>query len=140
MRDNQWLAERLQNIHRQYFADVIIQNTVFVRFGRSSRTRLGSIIAKPKKGHALPVTYININSLLKNETVPEYVVDATLAHEFVHYTHGFHSPLKQQFKYPHQGNIVNKELKSRGAGELLAQQTAWLKKEYRAFLITQNML
>jgi hypothetical protein len=140
MRTNQWLADRLHSLHAQYFAEVPIKNTIYVKFGRSARTRLGSIIAKPKKGHALPVSYITINSLFKDETVPDYVIDATLAHEFVHYTHGFHSPLEQLYEYPHRGDIVNKELRKRGAGELLHQQTVWLKHEYREFLRKHHML
>jgi hypothetical protein len=93
MRDNKWLANLLFELHGTYFADVPIENTILVRFGRTSKTRFGSIIAKPTKGYKLPVTYININSLFKDEIVPEYVITATLLHEFVHYTHGFHSPI-----------------------------------------------
>jgi len=140
MRTNTWLAERLHTIHQQYFADVPIKNTIYVRFGRTSRTRLGSIISKPDKKHTLPVTYISINSLFKDEIVPEFVIDATLAHEFAHYTHGFHSPLEQLYEYPHRGDVVNKELRNREAGHLLKDQDGWLKSEYRNFLINHKML
>lgn len=140
MRDNAWLAERLHYVHITFFSDVPIRNTILVRFGRISRTRFGSIIARPKAGYTLPVTYITINSLFKDESVPEYVIDATLAHEFAHYTHGFHSPLEQRYKYPHKGGVVSKEMRSRGAGEILDQQTKWIKSHYRQFLISHKLI
>jgi hypothetical protein len=133
-RNNVWLAERLNTIHQTYFPDVAIENKVIVRFGRKSRTRFGSIIAKKVSGEALPVTYITINSLFKHEVVPEFVIDATLIHEFVHYTHGFHSPRRQMHPHPHRGNIVTKEMIARGAEHFYTQQKQWIKDEYRSFL------
>lgn len=140
MRTNQWLAERLHTLHEAHFADVPIGNTLYVRFGRATRSRLGSIIAKPSSQHTKPVTYITVNNLFRDETVPEYVIDAVLAHEFAHYTHGFHSPLEQRYKHPHRGGVVDKEIRARGAGELLDQQGRWLKTEYRDFLRRNRML
>jgi hypothetical protein len=140
MRTNPWLAERLDAIHQQYFSDVPIRNVIMVKFGRESRSRFGSIIARERKGYTQPISYITINSLFRDETVPEYVIDATLAHEFTHYTHGFHSPLERRYPYPHRGGIVDKELVQRGAGELLKLQKAWIKKESRAFLTNHHLL
>ena len=134
MRDNQWLASRLNTIHERYFHEVPIFNTILVRFGRASKTRFGSIIARPHKDYKTPVTYITINALFKDEIVPEYVIDATLAHEFAHYTHGFHSPLARLHKHPHRGSVVDKEIQKRGAGELLTLQYAWIKSTYPRFL------
>lgn len=134
-RDNHWLAERLDGLRSTYFADVPIGNVILVRFGRASRSRLGSIIARPHKGYAQPVTFITINSLLRDVSVPEFVIEATLMHEFVHYTHGFHSPLEKQFTHPHRGNIVDKEIKARGGGQILKQQQEWLKAEYPEFIL-----
>jgi hypothetical protein len=140
MRDNTWLANRLDIIYHSYFADVPIKNLILVRFGRASRSRFGSIIARPKKGHAQDVTYISINALFRDEVVPEYVIDATLAHEFTHYAHGFHSPIDRKYAYPHKGDIVNKEIRARGAGHLLLQQDAWVKQEYSAFLRIRHLI
>ena len=140
MRTNQWLSERLSHLHRTYFTDIEIKNAVLVKFGRKSKGRLGSIIARPAKGFTLPVTYITINSLFKDEIVPDYVIEATLAHEFVHYSHGFHSPLERKYKFPHKGDIVNKDIRARGMGELLDRQNVWLKKEYTQFLKRNKML
>jgi len=140
MRDNRWLADRLTLIHTDYFPDIVVKNLILVRFGRASRSRFGSIIAKPKKGQQHPVTYININALFRDEEVPEYVIDATLAHEFTHYAHGFHSPLDRKYKYPHKGDVVNREIRARGAGHLLTQQEGWVKKEYPAFLRKHRLI
>jgi len=140
MRDNNWLADRLHFIHQTHFADIAIENQILVRFGRKSRTRFGSIIAKPKAGFTKPVTFITINSLFKDEVVPEFVIDATLGHEFSHYTHGFHSPRTQLYKYPHQGDVVNKEMRKRGMGEVLELQEEWAKRHYPAFLRSNNLL
>jgi hypothetical protein len=130
MRDNDWLAHQLQVLRNDYFSDVLVSNRLFVRFGRPSRTRLGSIIARPLPDHALPVTYITVKALFREETVPEYVVHATLAHEMAHYAHGFHSPLPRKYPHPHRGNVVSKELAARGALHLIEQQEAWLKSDY----------
>lgn len=140
MRDNSWLAQRMLTLHDEYFPDVPVRNVLYVRFGRISRTRLGSIIARPRKGYRLPVTYISINSLFKDEAVPDYVIDGTLLHEFAHYTHGFHSPLEQRYKFPHKGDIVNKEIRQRGGTAILELQEAWIKREYPTFLRKHRLI
>lgn len=140
MRNNKWLATRLQVLQTNNFSDVPVTNTIFVRFGRNSKTRFGSIIAKPHSGYAKPVTYITINALFKDVTVPEFVIDATLAHEFTHYSHGFHSPLEKRYKYPHRGDIVNKDLRARGLSQVLDQQHEWIKTSYPNFLRKHKLL
>lgn len=134
-RTNQWLADRLTMLRAQYFPDVSIENKIVVLFGRASRARFGSIIAKKDPQEALPVTYITINGLFRDTALPDFVIDATLVHEFVHYTHGFHSPRRQQYPHPHQGGVVTKEMQDRGAGELYLTQKRWVKDRYRDFLL-----
>lgn len=134
VRNNNWLAGKLQQIVEQYFPDVAVQNRVFVRFFRVSKYRLGSITAKKRQGYEQPVTLININALFKDPLVPEYVIEATLFHEFSHYIHGFHSPLAQRFRHPHQGGVVTKEFKARGAQKILKEQRRWLRTEYPELL------
>ena len=140
MRDNKWLADLLFSLHKQYFDDVEIPNLILVRFTRCGRSRFGSIIARPRKGYTLPVTTISINELFRDETVPEYIISATLLHEFAHYTHGFHSPHPQKYTYPHRGGVVNKEIRARGAGSLLEQQTRWIKHSYKPFLKSKHLI
>ena len=65
-----------------------------------------------------------------DERVPEYVIDTTLAHELVHYMHGFNSPLPQKYKHPHRGGIVDKELIKRGFGHNLSMEKVWAKNQW----------
>ena len=44
--------------------------------------------------------------------------------------HGFHSPHPRKYKYPHQGGIVDKELKKRGFEHLLNLEKQWTKKNW----------
>ena len=72
-----------------------------------------------------------INGYFRNEKVPDYVIDTTIAHELVHYMHGFNSPLPKMYKHPHKGGIVNKELKKRGFGNMLNLERKWIRNEWK---------
>lgn len=133
MRDNIWLAERLKAIHRDYFIDISIPNQLLARFGRSSKTRLGSISSKRDPENRL-ISVITLTGFFQAVSVPEFILDATLAHELAHYTHGFHSPHQRQYSHPHRGNVVGRELKERGADHLVQQQQQWLKEHWRRHL------
>ncbi len=123
-RDNIWLAYRLASIWASYFTDIASPNEVKIAFGRRSRTRLGSI--RMDQG----ISVITLTSYFTDLRVPTYVIDTTIAHELVHYAHGFHSPHAQRYRHPHRGGIVDTELRHRLMGEALAQQQHWLKKEW----------
>jgi len=129
-RTNYWLTNRLKSLYNQYFSDIPITNIVLVKFGKKSRGRLGSISLKPKKGYDQKVSVISLNRILKDERVPDYVIDAVLAHEFVHYAHGFNSPLPQLYRYPHQAGVVDQELSKRGLGNILHQEKLWTKDNF----------
>lgn len=142
-RNNEWLAERLAAIWQRYFPDVEQKNSVLIRFGRKSKTRLGSIGMNGWQGKNRAKVYrsrntasegssvITITGYFEDPAVPEYVIDATVGHELVHYAHGFHSPYPQLYRYPHQGRIVDLELRKRGMGEILRKQQLWLKQEWK---------
>ena len=136
MRDNQWLAGRLETIWKTHFADVPIQNEVVVRFGRRARTRLGSIKfgRSTSSRQTADRTYITITGYFRQELVPEYVVDAVLAHEFSHYAHGFHSPNAQLYSHPHKHGVVTKELTARGLGGIVKKQKTWIKSNWTKFI------
>lgn len=138
MRDNHWLAERLKYIWQVYFPEIEQKNDVFVRFGRRSRTRLGSIclsgegttlftLGLQKFLHIKPKTIITINGYFKSKKIPEYVVDGVIAHELTHYAHGFGSTHKRRFRYPHKHGVVRKEMDARGLSELLKREKKWVK-------------
>lgn len=129
-----WLEATLASVWQRHFPDMVAANCVVIRFGRVARTRLGSIrlSAPPRHGpwRDKKSSTILINRLFQNPAVPLAIVEATIAHELVHYLHGFSSPFEQKFCSPHAGGVVTKELKARGFGEVLTFQKRWLKQEW----------
>ena len=130
MRDNIWLAKRLEAIWEFLFPEVERKNDVIVKFKGRWKNKFGHI--KRLRNND---TEIVVNGLFRNEIVPEYIVDITLAHELVHYTHGFHSPHKQLYRHPHKGGVVNKELIKRGFGHMLKNERYFLKKEWPSIYV-----
>ncbi len=129
-RDQIWLEGCLAEVWQRHFPDMAAANRVVIRFGRVARTRLGSIrMSRDKR-----ISTILINRLFQSPSVPLGVVEATIAHELVHYLHGFSSPFEQKFCSPHAGGVVTKELKKRGFGEILQHQKRWLKGEWPALV------
>ncbi len=92
----------------------------------SWKTRLGVIKLSECQRHTL----IGINSLLRLPAVPPLIVEVTIAHELVHYAHGFGSPLPRKYRYPHRGGVVERELRRRGLGEKLAEYSRWLEEHW----------
>lgn len=129
-RDNNWLLSRLDDIWSKYFAEVTSDNPIFVRFSRFSKFRLGSIRLHRQSGQS----FITITGMFKNPHIPQEVVDHTLAHELVHYAHGFSSKRVRLHKYPHAGGIVQKEMSKRGMGDLIKAYKQWMK-QYRLKLL-----
>ena len=89
LRDQIWLQEELDYLWRHQFADVPRVSSIEVSFLGCWKNRLGVISFKPDNN----TTHIGINSLLRLPDVPYYVTTVTIAHELVHYSHGFGSPL-----------------------------------------------
>jgi len=125
MRDEAWLKERLDGIWQLLFPDIERKNKVIVRFRGKWKNKFGHIKRLKNKD-----TEIAVNSLLRHEVVPEFVIDLTIAHEVVHYMHGFHSPHKKMYRHPHKGGIVTKELKKRGFASVLKKERLYLKNEW----------
>lgn len=122
-REDKWLLSRLDHIWSNYFSNVSQVNPVFIKFGRYSKYRLGSI----RFERTTKKSFITITSMFKDEMVPVEVVDHTIAHELCHYTHGFSSPNPRLHKYPHHGGVIKKELEERGLGFLNKAYKKWLK-------------
>ena len=125
MRDNLWLEQQLDRIWHLLFHDTPRMNNVNVRFKGRWRNKFGHIKRLNDKS-----TEIAINGLFRNSIVPDYIIDLTLAHELIHYSHGFHSPLPRKYKHPHKGGIVTKELKQRGFSHLLRREKDFIKREW----------
>lgn len=129
-RDNNWLLSRLDSLWSDYFSDVEQVNPIFVRFGRYSKYRLGSIKLNRKTGK----TYITITSMFEEQKIPSQVIDHTLAHELVHYAHGFSSKRTRLHKYPHAGGVVQQEMEKRGMKHLIIAYKVWIKEYRREFI------
>lgn len=142
MRDHSWLAQQLDFLLKNYFADVPITNSIEIKFGREAKYRFGSIRLVKPRSHLRGVkrfsprrwrmsvpqkSIITITSLFARESIPVEVVRYTIAHELCHYAHGFSSANRRLFKYPHHGGIVNAELTRRGAEHLISSFKKWLR-------------
>lgn len=147
MRNNTILENMLYELWENHFCDVPRKNLVVIKFGKYSKRQLGSIklahsgtrikgIMKTRKEEFLSqdeksISVITLTGYFRNDLlVPDYVVNATIAHELCHYTHGFSSPLEKRFLNPHQGNVIKKELSKRGLLEEQDMADKWLKKNW----------
>ncbi len=132
-RDNNWLLSRLDLIWTKYFSDVPQTNKVFIKFGRYSKYRLGSIRLDRRTKSSL----ITITSMFKDLKIPAGVVDHTIGHELTHYAHGFSSTQPRLHRYPHAGGVVKREMEDRGMGYLHEAYKKWVKK-YREQLMADR--
>lgn len=133
-RDEAWLFAKLDEVWDSIFPEMSQDNEVKIVWGRKAHNRLGSIKTGDKNSTKHPDTIITINSLFRDNEIPEFVVIGTIAHELAHYAHGFHSPLERKFQTPHAGGIVNKELRNRGLEKVLRLQKKWLKENWENYL------
>lgn len=133
MRNEEWLATLFHEIWESRFSDVKKRNNVLVRWKGRWKNKFGHIKRLKNKD-----TEIVVNSLFKDERVPKEVIELTIAHEIVHYMHGFNSPYEKKFKYPHQGGVVERELRDRGYNELVNFEKSWSKNEWPKILGERN--
>jgi hypothetical protein len=133
MRTDDWLNQRLELIWARFFADIPVSTPVDIHFGRRSYQRLGSIALRKiiRQGVAEQRSRITISSLLAEELFPDIIVDQIIAHELVHYVHGFGSLRPRTLRHPHQGGVIIKEFQKRGLWELYRAYQAWMKIHYK---------
>lgn len=124
----------LAYIWERYFSDVPRVNEVQIAWCQPWKNRLGLIRLSLDE----TTSFIGINTLLQHQLVPCYVLLTTVAHELVHYAHGFGSPLPRPYEHPHANNVVNRELERRGLGTYVCQCELWIDKEWFAFYDTQR--
>src|SRR5947209_785483 len=105
-RDHRWLENVLEVVWAAHFADTPRVNDVNISFGPAWKNRLGLITLSLDQ----VMSYIQVNGLLRLRSVPECITRITIAHELVHYAHGFGSPLARRYKHPHRGGVVIREL------------------------------
>jgi len=124
VRNDNWLQGRLEQIWQLLYSDVPKLNHVKVRFKGRWKNKFGHIKKVGKDSE------IVVNGLFRNDVIPEYMIDITLAHELAHYAHGFNSPLPRKYKHPHKNGVVNKELLKRGFGHWIRIERDFLRKEW----------
>jgi hypothetical protein len=129
LRDDRWLVRMLDHIWVRHFNDTPRVNHVRVNFGGFWRNRLGLITMTEDSA----TTYIRINGLFRLPESPEYVTTVTVAHEMVHYAHGFGSPLPRRYKHPHRGGVVKRELLRRGMAYEIEQYDNWVSNHWFDF-------
>lgn len=132
-RDDKWLLSRLDCLWSKHFADISQNNRVYIKFGRFAKFRLGSISLDRKTKS----THITITSMFKDPKIPKEVIDHTIGHELVHYSHGFSSIHPRLHRYPHAGGVVRFEMKERGMEYLYIAYKTWVK-QYRKKLISER--
>ncbi|HTI13042.1 MAG TPA: hypothetical protein VL461_00530 [Dictyobacter sp.] len=128
------LTKYLNWIWQTYFTDVPRINTVEIAYCFHWKSRLGLI----RLSLDSTLTFIGINTLLQVATIPDEILLITIAHEMVHYTHGFGSPLPRQHKHPHANQIVERELEQRGLGISLRNCNEWIDKYWYSFYDMQR--
>lgn len=124
VRDDHWLKHYLDYLWGRHFGDIGRVNQIDLAFGYPWKIRLG-LIMQIEEGKRF-TSAIRLNSLMRLEVVPEIIITITLAHELIHYAHGFGSPLSRRYPHPHRGDVVNKELRARRLGEYLGSYHQWL--------------
>lgn len=134
MRDDIWLQQLLDETWDKYFAEVPQDNIVRIEFGKRAKRQLGSIRLDRNDRS---VSIITLNGLFRDPAIPEFIPQATLVHELIHYAHGFNSPLAQKQAHPHAGGVIRREYAERGLEQLYVRQKRWLKANWPA-IVAEN--
>lgn len=119
----------LEAIWQTYFADIPQANQVNIAYCQPWKRRLGLIRLSLDN----ETSFIGLNALLQLSQIPEYILVTTIAHELVHYTHGFGSPLPRRHAHPHANNVVKRELERRGLGETMRLCDWWIDNQWFSF-------
>lgn len=126
-RNQDWLELRLTELWEEYFPDIHREPHLQIKFGAKAKHRLGSI--KRRNG----ISLITLTGYFRDPAIPECVIDETIVHELVHYSHGFESPLPRLYRYPHEGGIINREMAKRGLSIIHRNAKRWLKQNWATY-------
>ncbi len=131
-----FLAKKTAELIRENFSEKGITNFLAVQTGKKWKRTLGHIKTLENKEYG---SLIEINPLLFDSDVPQYVLDYVIMHELMHYFQGFASNHEKKHKHPHKGGIVEKELARLGWKEIQEKSDAWIKKNWDSILIKNNI-
>ena len=127
IRTESWLAERIELIWKLHFSNVRRISPIVCNFGIVGKNRFGSISLRNG------ASVIRLNRLFADPELPLFVLDETLAHELVHYAHGFGSKLPRLYADPHRGGVIDLEMEKRGLTPLHLRAEEWRKAHWDAF-------
>ncbi len=139
-RNNAWLDQCLRQVWHRYFTDIEESTPVSISFGQRSYRRLGSIALRRGmiSKEFVPISRITISALLTDQAIPELVIEHIIAHELVHYVHGFGSERPRSLRHPHQGGVIISEFQKRGVWELYRAYQAWMKVHWKQVLAQEG--
>lgn len=133
---DKYLASKAAALIRENFSERGVTNLLFVKWGtKKSKRVLGHIKAIHNTEFG---SIIEINPLLKNLNVPEYVLEYVLMHELTHYFQGFGSNHERKHKHPHRGGIVEKELARHGWEEITEKSEKWIKEHWKEIVFSNK--
>src|SRR3989338_4873585 len=120
---------KTMSIVNQFMSNSVINylNRYTILFKHSCDGNIAVISSSIKLNRRTDHSYITITAMFKKDSIPVEVVDHTIAHELVHYAHGFSSKNPRLHKYPHAGGVVQREMEERGVGFLNQAYKAWVK-------------
>ena len=127
--DRKDLTTYLNSIWQAHFSETPRVNVVTIAYAYPWKGRLGLIRLSDDQCF----TFIGINALLQLPEVPEAVLITTIAHEMVHYAHGFGSPLPRPYEHPHANNVVDRELSRRHLDAELKSCNEWIDNNWYSF-------
>lgn len=130
-----WLNDALERLWADYFWDVPRVSPVSIRFGSRWKNRLGLIRWEPETESSL----ILMNGYFRDPRVPGVVCVATIAHELIHYAHGFGSALPRYHADPHADDLIGREMRARGLDHLLVLADNWIDENWQSFCATTNL-
>ncbi|MDD3083463.1 MAG: hypothetical protein PHP82_00380 [Candidatus ainarchaeum sp.] len=133
---NNYLTKKAAELIRENFSEKGITNLLVIKVGKKCKRKLGHIKAIKNCEYG---SLIEINPMLFDLDVPEFVLDYVIMHELTHYFQGFGSNHEKKFKYPHKGKIVEKELTKKGWKEIQEKSDKWLKENWAKILIKNNL-
>ncbi len=138
---NNYLAKKTAQLIRENFSEKGVTNLLIVKTGKKWKRTLGHI--KPcKEENKCNVEFgsiIEINPLLFDLDVPEYILDYVILHELVHYFQGFASNQERKHRHPHKGGVVEKEMERLGWKEIQKKSDKWLKENWSNILKKNNI-
>jgi hypothetical protein len=131
-----YLSKKTADLIRENFSTKEITNLLVVKTGKRWKRTLGHIKTLNNKDYG---SVIEINPLLFDNDVPEYILDYVIMHELTHYFQGFASNQERKHKHPHKGGIVEKELARLGWKEIQEKSDKWIKENWAKILIKNNI-